>query len=306
MSACRNRTKFIVLLAVLALCLGLAGCAAGGEEEGAALWFAGNVGDWDEASTALESVPYTGRMAVEPMVEALLAGPGRDSELRSPFPEGTQLRSWALEDGLLSLDLSGPYGGLEGFELTLADYCLTLTLCELPGVERVSVTVEGRPMKRGYWEQMDASQALLSGAEERPVEVSADLYFPRAAGRGLGVEKRSFQLTEGDVPAEAVTLALLAGPEDVELSTAIPEGTQLLSLRLEDAVCWVDLSQALLDGLPQDRDAQTLLIYSIVNTLGNLSSVDSVCLQVEGETLSRLGQVELPGPLEPDFGLVEQ
>lgn len=300
----RGKTAALIGL-ILALII-LSCCEADQEEtDGPVLWFAGDVSNWNEASGAVESTPYTGELEVEPLLAALLAGPGRESGLKSPFPAGTALLDWSLSDGLLSLDLSEPYGTLEGLDLTLADYCLTLTLTQIERVERLAVTVEGKPLKGCYWDQMDASQALLSGAEERPVEVSADLYFPRAAGRGLGVESRTFQIAEGDVLAEQVMLALLNGPEDQELSTAIPEGTDLRSMRLEDGVCYVDLSQELLDGLPQSEELQTLLIYSIVDTLGNLTTVDSVCLQVEGETLSRLGEVELPPALEPDFGLAD-
>ncbi len=293
------------LLILLPLLLGLCACAASEGEEGAVVWYAVDVSGWDSSASALESVPYGGAMEVESMFAALLAAPERESGVRSPLPADTRLLSWRQEGDLLYLDLSAPYGTLEGFDRTLASYCLTLTLCQLDGVERLSLTVEGEPLAGGYWGELAAEQALLSGAEERPVEVSADLYFPRAAGRGLGVEARVFQLTEGDVLVEQVMRALLGGPEDEELSSAIPEGTEIRSVRLEDGVCVVDLSQALLDGLPEGEEQQTLLIYSIVDTLGNLSSVDSVILQVEGAPLTRLGEVSLPGALEPDFGLAE-
>jgi len=281
----------------------LSACAAKPQMEGPQLWYAGDVSEWDASSTALGSVPYTGELEVEPMIQALFSAPEQQDRLYSPFPEGTRLLGWTLENGSLLVDLSKEYGTLKGFELTAANYCLTLTLCELPQVERVSISVEGEPLGSDYWTELEVEQAMLSGAEERPVEVSADLYFPRAVGRGLGVEARVFHLTEGDVLAEAVMLALLSGPEDEEFSSAIPEGTQLLSLRLEDGVCRVDLSHVLLDGLPEGQEAPTLLVYSIVNTLGNLSSVDSVSLLVEGEPLTRLGDMEIPERLEPDFGL---
>ncbi len=69
-------------------------------------------------------------------------------------------------------------------------------------------------------------------------------------------------------------------------------------------MCVLDFSQALLDDMPEQADQQTLLVYSIVNTLGNLESVSSVLLQVEGQPLSAYGAVDLSAPLEPDFGLV--
>lgn len=301
------RGKILPLLPALLLLLTLGGCAAGEKSaDGPVLWFAGVVEDWDGDTGALEAVAWTGgELTVDGLMSALLAGPARDSGLTSPFPEGTALLGWQLEDGLLRLNLSGEYGALEGVELTLADYCITLTLCQLDGVERVSITVEGRALEGRYRQELSAGDAIFSGVEEEPVEVSAALYFPRAGGRGLGVERRVFQLTEDDVLAEIVTQALIDGPESGDLSAFLPEGTQLLDLRLEDGVCTVNFSQELLDGMPGDEDRQTLVIYAIVNSLGNLSSVESVRLQVEGETLTAYGAVSLPEVLEPDFGLAE-
>lgn len=287
------------LLLALALAVSLAACAHRQQDPGTVLWFAGDVSDWDKTSAALGSVPYAGAATPEAMALALLAGPG-EVGLRSPFPAGTSLLGCKTERGLLRVDLSGQYGELTGYALTLANCCLTLTLTQIQGVDRLQIEVEGRPIG----EELRAGQVLLSGAEERPVEVSADLYFPRAAGRGLGVEARVFQLTVGDVLAEEVMRALLSGPADQGFSTVIPEGTELRSVHLEDGICYVDLTQALLDGLPEGEDAQNLLVYSIVNTLGNLNTVSAVCLLVEGKPLSRLGQVDLSEPLEPDFGLV--
>ncbi len=295
------------MLSVLALLLALSGCAAApGQEEGPVLWFTGVLSDWENSSySAMDTVSYGGDLSVEAMMNALLAGPDRDSGLTSPFPAGTRLLGWKLDaDGLLWVDLSDDYGSLAGIRLTLADYCITMTLSQLTGVERVSVTVSGRQLSYRYRQELEPGQVVLSGAEERPVEKSAVLYFPRAAGRGLGFETRVFQVTEDDVFADVVTRALLDGPREEELTSVIPEGTQLISAKVEDGVCVLDFSKELLDGMPEEAEGQTMLIYSIVNTLGNLESVGAVRFQVEGEDLTAYGAVELPGPLEPDFGLV--
>ena len=299
--------KRTLMLSVLALLLALSGCAAApGQEEGPVLWFTGVLSDWENSSySAMDTVSYGGDLSVEAMMNALLAGPDRDSGLTSPFPAGTRLLGWKLDaDGLLWVDLSDDYGSLAGIRLTLADYCITMTLSQLTGVERVSVTVSGRQLSYRYRQELEPGQVVLSGAEERPVEKSAVLYFPRAAGRGLGFETRVFQVTEDDVFADVVTRALLDGPREEELTFVIPEGTQLISAKVEDGVCVLDFSKELLDGMPEEAEGQTMLIYSIVNTLGNLESVGAVRFQVEGEDLTAYGAVELPGPLEPDFGLV--
>ena len=79
---------------------------------------------------------------VEGLLGLLLAGPEGEN-LRRTIPEGVTLRSWTLENGLLTVDLSGRYGSLSGVALTLADYSVVLTLTQVEGVEAVTVTAEG-------------------------------------------------------------------------------------------------------------------------------------------------------------------
>ena len=294
-----------IFLVLSLLAAALWGCASQTEEEtGPVVWYAGDVAEWSSDSKAVASLPYEGgTLSVEGLVSALLTAPSGDNTLRSSAPAGTRMLGWTLDNGLLRVDLSEEYGSLTGMELTIADYCFTLTLSQLSEVDRVSVTVEGRPLDYRHRQEFREEQVVFSGAEEIPVEVSAALYFPRAAGRGLGLETRVLRLTEGEVLAEIATQALLSGPQDEELSSIIPEGTQLRSVQMEDGVCVVDFSSEFISGMPVNEESQLLVIYSIVDTLGNLEPVEAVRFRVEGEDLLSYGSVGLADPMEPDFGL---
>ncbi len=85
-----------------------------------------------------------GAQPVPALLERLLSAPSTPG-LTSPFPPGTSLRSWQQRDALVTVDLSEAYGGLSGAALSQADGCIALTLCQLPGVDSVYLTVEGRP-----------------------------------------------------------------------------------------------------------------------------------------------------------------
>ena len=295
----------------MTLCLGAAlflffACTAptAGEEDGPVLWFAGDTSRWTDTTTAVASVPYDGAMTVPGLMEGLLSGPPEESGLLSFIPGGTRLLDWSVDEGgLLRVDLSGEYADLSGLDLTLADYCITMTMEQLSAVKQVVITVEGESLAQRYRHRFSADQVILTGAEEQPVEVVAALYFPRSGGRGLGIEHRTFLVTEDDVLVEIVTQALLDGPYSSGLTSLIPEGTGLLSARLEDGVCYVDFTHQLVEQLPGDEDGQILVLYSIADTLGNLDQVESVVLKVEGQELSRYGQVDFGGVLEPDFGM---
>lgn len=246
-------------------------------------------------SEAVSQTEYSGEATVEALSAALL---------RELFGGEVKLLGWSLSSGLLRLDLSREYETVEGIDLTITECCIVLTLTQLDGVERVRVTAEGRKLLSGGQDALSADHMIFTGAEEEPREVSVELYFPRLGGRGLGLEVHQLILTEEDNLYAAVTQALLAGPQSGDLHAPFPEGTELLDARLEDGVCYVSFSEALLtngSSAPADQD---LLLYSIVDTLGNLDAVSAVQLLIDGTVPKSYGTADTSLPLEPNFGLL--
>ena len=88
-----------------------------------------------------------------------------------------------------------------------------------------------------------------------------------------------------------------------DLQAPFPEDLEVLGSRLEGGVCHINFSSHLLE-IEASAATKDLLLYSIVDTLGNMDSVSSVQLLVEGELLLHYGNTDTSMPLEPDFGLV--
>lgn len=117
---------------------------------------------------ALKGEPYTGQLTPEAMVRALLAGPTEES-LRSPFPRGVTLNGCAFDQnqpGRLKLSLSERYGELTDIDLTLADYCLVLTLSQLEEVETVEIISGGHAASYRSHAVLSAAEAVLSDQGE--------------------------------------------------------------------------------------------------------------------------------------------
>lgn len=152
--------KRIPLLLVLASTLFLPGCSSGGEASSALLYFCTD--PEIHHGPAIQSQPYEGTSApgVEELVDAMLAGPTQDG-LISPFPQGLSLQSWDLEDGLLTLNFSEQYGGLTDISLTLADYCLVLTLSQVEGVDTVQIQSAGHTYHSRSHQTLKADEVLL-------------------------------------------------------------------------------------------------------------------------------------------------
>lgn len=164
--------KKVLTLALTGLLLGLCSCTSG--SDGA--W---EDGDYRVYYSALDdqlasmAVGYEirelpeGTQPVPGLLSALFQDPDTQG-LESPFPDGVRLLDWAVEDGCLHLDLSEQYSGLTGIDLTIADACLTLTLCQVEGVESVYVTVEGSEIPYRPIQRLTLNDVLLSTGQESP------------------------------------------------------------------------------------------------------------------------------------------
>ena len=115
--------------------------------------------------SALDWEPYPGEAdpGPEELLTALLAGPAQEG-LVSPFPRGVSLLSWDWDEeepGVLRITLSEQYGALTDISLTLADYCIVLTLSPLEEVEGVEIRSGGHSAGYRSHQTLRADEALL-------------------------------------------------------------------------------------------------------------------------------------------------
>ncbi|HXF37359.1 MAG TPA: Gmad2 immunoglobulin-like domain-containing protein [Actinomycetota bacterium] len=121
-----------------------------------------------------------------------------------------------------------------------------------------------------------------------------------AYGEGLFVVRRTVEATPRI--GTAALEALLAGPTREEraagVSSAVPEGTELRSLTIEDGVATVDLSAAF--EAPGGAGEETMRLGQLVFTLTQFPTVDGVALEIEGRPVESFGGhgIALDPPME--------
>lgn len=297
--------RLTLLLTVLALLL--AACAVPQEEvgtDGYELYYAA----WPEeeggdaiCARRIQLAPdvsaETDALAGE-LLAQLLAAPASDG-LRSPFPAGTKLQKISVAGGRATVDLSEQYAQLSGIDLSVADCCVTLTLTQLTGINAVRVTVNGRELPYRTTQLWTAADALLSSREDalRPINVS--LYFLDTGSGLLRAQAQTLALYEGQSRVSAVLDALLRGPEgDDGLRALLPEHFSVLSSRIDDGICYVNLSAE--TPLPEDEALRSLAVESLARSILSLSGVDEVQFLIDGEAVPQWTAVfaETSEPLE--------
>lgn len=106
---------------------------------------------------------------IEGLLQAILSGPESES-LTQIIPASVSLRDWTLQNGLLTVDLSGSYGMLSGIDLTLADYSIVLTLTQLEEVEAVMITVEGQVLSYRDHQRLTAEDVRTAILQDKTLE----------------------------------------------------------------------------------------------------------------------------------------
>lgn len=280
------KRKRIVLTALALVLLALAGCGVvQKEQEGLRLYYAASL-DTHRGGDAIDSVtidwdelPQGDQVARAESVLALLMGMCQEKGFQSPIPAGTTLRSVTIIGGTARVDFSGSYGQLSGMALTIADYCVALSLTQLEGIYAVRITVNEQELAYRDNDLFLAGDVLLTSMDDVVRTLTARLYFPNSDG-DLDAEERLLTQYEGQSAADVVLSALGDGPSDDDLQPLAEKGLSGMTVRMDNGVCQLNVASASMEELEDDTARQLLLC--VTQSLQSLEGISSVQLYIDG------------------------
>lgn len=232
-------------------------------------------------------------------------------ELLELFPDA-DVRDLQLKEKQLSVYFSSAYYNEKGIDEVLRRAAIVKTLCQVSGVEYVEFFVgEKSMMVEGEIVGVMSDLSFLDsiGGDGYTQGKYVTLYFSDTSGKAIRevTSKLTYDMT---VPLARLLLEqLLLGPDKLEeLNTSdvrntVPSGTKVNSLTIRDNVCYVDLSSDFL-RMQQEINSE-VVIYSIVNTLCELSDVNMVQFTIDGEQRELYGDMKgFNNPYERNLDLV--
>lgn len=247
---------------------------------------------------AWDTLPEDDKQQQAERVLALLLGECTEKGFKSPLPTGTVLQSCTVSGSTAAVDFSAAYGQLSDIDLTIADYCVTLSLTQIPGIYTVRITVNGNELAYRDTNRFMAGDALLTSTDDVVRTLSARLWFYDADGI-LSPEERLLTLYEGESRLDVVVEALLTGPETEGWQPLLPEDFRVLTVRAEDGICYLNLPHEDAQLLPEDPMAQTRIMRGMVATLCSVEGVKSVQVLIDGEMQNTFGVTDISSPLLP-------
>lgn len=140
--------------------------------------------------------------------------------------------------------------------------------------------------------------------------VAVVLYFGDDQAEYLLPEKRILTIEEeasDEMLASSVVSALIAGPENKDLQPTIPTESKLLSLQISEGIASVNFSEEIRTKHPGGSAGETMTMYSLINTLTEIDSIDKVQLLIEGKKVETLaGHWDTSGPLERNEDIIKK
>ena len=127
------------------------------------------------------------------------------------------------------------------------------------------------------------------------------LYYSNKDASGLFADKIVVPADKAD-DALFIAEELLKGPQNEELINVIPEGTKVNSCVVSDGLCTLDLSREFISK--QGTANEQMAIYSVVNTLCALDSVDEVEFLIDGESVMIFGSYIFDEPFSADDTMI--
>ena len=293
---------------MLSLTLLLAGCGSEQAPDGDFSVFYLN----KEETTVVER-PYelNGKRTEERIAACIeaLSAPVSDVDIKNPLQEATITGFLYSDEGIVNIDFDSGYFQAGRIKEILRRAAIVRTLCQIDGVEGVRFSVEGAEIVDDRLEPVGIMTAdMFINNEGKQInsyeKTTITLYFADESGTGLLKTAENVAYSSNIAMERIVLEQLIKGPLSVgRYYPTLPTNVAIISMTTKDSTCYVNLSNAFLTKIGNVTDETVL--YSIVNSLTELSNINKVQFMIDGETEISFGEHSyLNTPLERNLDIV--
>lgn len=210
-----------------------------------------------------------------------------DKDLKPVLPENVRIDSYTIEHDQLYLNFSVEYMEMPKVQEVLCRAALVRTLCQIPDINYIGFQVGGQALidlNGNAVGLMDESQFIENAGDEINAYKTVDLilYYTNADGDRLVEQKVAMEYNSNISLEKLIVERLIAGPPFEGASPTIPETTKLVSISTKEGICYVNLSEGFLET--GYNVAESIPIYSIVNSLIENTDAKKVQISINGET----------------------
>lgn len=284
----KKSQNIILLLLMTVLMICLAGC---GKQQNQGTSVEISYLNKSETKIVTEEHYLEGATTKEMIVEVLtlLCSVPENKELKATLSGGINIINYSLEGEQVTVSLGEKYKELSRTTEVLTRAALVRSLTEIPGVTYVMITVGGEPLTDLAGNALGIMTADMfvdnEGEQMNSYEkITIRLYFANESGDSLIPINRELvhNIDVSNISMEKLIVEqLIAGPANDESYPTINPQTKLLGVTVKDGICYVNLDSSFLT--PVNNVTSDVTIYSIANSLVELSNVNKVQISIDGK-----------------------
>ena len=279
----KKRVSFLLVL-ILVLTM-LCGCGQEEQNDGMQLYYMNIEGT--------KIIPIFHEFSSEDVMECVneilscLQSEPEDTSVKQIIPDYIVVNNCSYNGYMVSIDFGDSYFDLGAIDEVLMRAAIVQSILQIEGVTGISFTVNMKPI-------MDASGSYVGVMNkesfvENPgkqinssAKTTLTLYFASSDGTYLVKETRTVHYSSNISMDKLVLEQLMEGPKKSGLQGTIPTGTSIITISTVDGVCYVNLDSGFQNQ--NNEITEQVVLYSIVNSLTELSDVDKVQLSINGSS----------------------
>lgn len=218
--------------------------------------------------------------------------------------------SYFVSGNTITLNMDERFREVDTIQAILTRAALVRSLTQIEDIKLVSMTINGEALRDASGTIVGPMQASLfidnAGDEIGPVEtVTLAMYFATQDGKSLVQVNRTLDYNSNISMEKLVVEQLISGPIDDTGSPTVNPETKIVNVTTKDGICYVNLDSTFLTQIYEVSPEVT--IYSIVNSLVELTNVNKVQFSISGETkVMYREQMDLSILYERNLDLVEK
>ena len=279
--------RLLYLTAVFLMCAGICGC---GQKEKNQTPEDGTYRIYylNSTRTKLASVEYKTETTdqetlIGELAGQILAAPD-NPDYQAALGEKVILLDIRKEENVLYLNFNKDYTAMKPTREILCRAALAKTFTQVAGIDYISINCDGQPLLDQQGNPVgafSASDFVESISDVNSFErVELKLYFANEKKDLLVPETREVINNVNTSLERLVVEQLIAGPDRPGIGATLPKDTKLLNVSVNENVCYLNFDASFLNNSLDVKEY--IPIYSIVNSLAAVSSVNKVQIAVNG------------------------
>ena len=223
------------------------------------------------------------------LIEAMM-NPEEDSNDVSVINSNVKILDYSITDNIVYINFSSSYSTQSNVSELLCRAAFVLTITQVDGIDFVGMNVNGQPllfknntvslMKAGDFADISVDSVVKNNSAE------VNLYFANETGDKLKKEKVAIKFDGNATLEKKIVEALISGPQEEGYYKTLPENVSVLDAFTRNGVCYVYFDNSMSECIISVKDE--IMIYSIVNSLSELTYINKVQIIVDGETEKKI------------------